>query len=222
MQKILDEKRRKKKPEVVFSEDKIREMHDLAQKISKNLSGNNQKRENKKSVIQLEIEVDKSERLNEREYLKTLTPSELLVYNRNRLEKNNDDSINEIDDCKTDITFSKALEISEKTAKLHTELQLKKDVLDNLNEINTEKMGNFVDNKKGKSKKKIVVDVSGKIDGEKINGLLKTEMKKSKRSKHKTRNDPCESQDEYVLNKLFSKKGLLILIYLYNQFEMLF
>lgn len=210
MQKKIDEKRSKKKNKhkVVFSEDKIREMKNLAQQISKNLTQNN-KPEQQKNSFELEMKLERIERKGEKEYLKTLTPMELLQYNRQKLQKTEDTSINEMDGYKTDITFSKALDISQKTAKLHVELQRKRDILNDLNEINKEKLGSFDSQKLNKGKSKVVVDTSGRIDGEVINGLVKTEIKKDKTKKSKSREHATETQDDYVLNKLFSKKGLI-------------
>lgn len=212
MQKKLDEKRSKKKEKsaVVFTEDKIQQMRDLAQRISKNIAQNADEKESakNKSVVQLELEVEKIERKGEKEYIKTLTPIQLREYNKKKNLKMDDDSINEIDGLKTDITFSKALEISEKTAKLHVDLQKKKDIYNNLKNLNNEKMGSYKSEENG-MKTKLVIDTSGKIDGETINGLVKAEIKKTKFKKNKNNNQK-ETQDEYVLNKLFSKKGITI------------
>lgn len=215
MQKKLDEKRAKKaekakkkkeqKHTVVFSQDKIQQMRDLAQKISKNLTQNSEAERPSKSVIQLEMEVEKVEKKGEREYLKTLTPTQLREYNRKKcLENGDDESINEIDGYKTDIPFAQALDLSEKTAELHVDLQNKRDVYNNLNKLNSEKMGSYKSCENG-VQTKLVIDISGKIDGETINGLVKSEMKKTKVKKRK--DNHVETQDEYVLNKLFSKKG---------------
>lgn len=216
MQKKLDEKKKKKKKqEVVFSEDKIRQMRDLAQQISKKFTKAPTPEVKSKNTLELEMQVDKIEKKSEREYLKTLTPVQLREYNKQKLNRLDDDSINEIDGYKTDITFSKALEISEETSKLHVELQHKKNVLNHLNKINTEKLGSFVNHKKkDKTKSDTYVDTTGKIDGEIISGLVKTEIKKTKSKNNKRNTTITEKQDDYVLNKLFSKNGEFYLIFL--------
>lgn len=224
MQKKLDERKKKKKKnhEVVFSEDKIRQMRNLAQQISKNLIKDTEPETKSKNTMELELKIEKIEKRNEREYLKTLTPTQLRDYNKQRLNRNEDDSINEIDGYKTDITFAKALDLSEETSKLHNDLQHKKDVLNNLNNINTEKLGSFVNHKKGKSTCEISVDNTGRIDGETIAGLIKTEIKKTKTKKNRKNNEAksitTETQDDYVLNKLFSKNGSFFFFYLRASF----
>lgn len=223
-------KRKHKLTDCTFTKDKIQEMHDLAQKIAKTITANDNVKETK-SVIKIEMEIEKQEKLTEKEYMKTLTPVELRMYNKKKLEKTEDGSINKIDDIKTTITFSKALELSGETAKLHTDLQQNKEVFDVLMKLNAEKVGdnktkdktNEDSIKKHKNKEKVVVDDSGQIEGEKIDSLVKTEIRKQRRRKHKSRRE-SETQDEYVLNKLFSKKGdlnYIIIIILDSDFVVL-
>lgn len=188
-------------------------MHKLAQKIAKNFTSNSVSKETK-SVIKIEMEIEKKEKLSEKQYMKTLTPVELRNYNKRKLEKTEDDTVNKIDDIKTTITFSKALELSGETAKLHTDLQKNKDVFNVLMKLNAEKEGDHKrkdktkehSTKKHRGKEKVVTDNSGLVEGKKIENLLKVESRKQLKIKGGNHNE-SESQDEYILNKLYSKKG---------------
>lgn len=126
------------------------------------------------------------------------TPVELLAINRKKLEKKEEPIVNRIDDRETNLSFSDALVIAEKP---------------NIPEDEREISGKEIiepKKKKDKKKDKVKIDASGEIDGEKVDGLLKREIKK----KEKIQKKADKSQDEYVLEKLFSKKGLTVTMYI--------
>lgn len=229
--KCKSKSRSKQKTEITtnvqFSEDKIQAMKSLAQQIAKSMSAVNSIQKNqpvKKTSYQIDLECERQQKLEERERLKALDPMELRLLNRKKSEKHDDSNINKIDDLDTNASFSKALEITEKTATLYHKINSTKssgkEVLEYtslLNEVATgssdEKCDTEHKSKKRKVKAKeecsVKVDNSGVIDGEVVEGLLKKEIKKHKlktTQKH-------TSQDDYVLEKLFSKKGNYVISY---------
>lgn len=207
MQERLKEKKKKKKvvepPEKFeFSADKIEAMKTLAQQIAKSIS---KKEEPKKTAVQLEIEEERFKKLEEKEKLKTLTPIELREWNRKKLVKSNDD-VNKIDDLDTNVSFSKALEVTEKTAHLYNKVKNKKEIEKEV-ESYSKIVQEIAKNKQKAKNHNTIVDKSGKVDGEVIEGVIKKEIKKSSSKKSERQNNL--SQDDYVLNKLFNKKGVL-------------
>lgn len=236
MQERIDGKKSKRrKPKIsksedtLFSEDKIQAMKNLAQQISKSLTSSKPSTEVKpvhKSSYQLELEEERQRKLKEKERLKKLTPLELRELNRKKLQSGGEDDNNKIDDFDTNASFSKALEISEKTAELYHHLQKKRgtgkeveeytaivsDVrcdVPKSDEINFESVcgGETSKKVKHKDRDKSTVYKSGTIDGEIVEGVVKSEVKKNK---HKKSLKQSKSQDEYVLEKLFNKKGLCL------------
>ncbi|KAJ8940277.1 hypothetical protein NQ318_007648 [Aromia moschata] len=230
--------------EVQFSEDKIQAMKNLAQQIAKSLSQNKEEKPApKKTSYQLELEVERQLKLKEKQELKKMTAQELLLYNKEKANQKEDDTSNIIDDCETNASFSKALEYSETTAKLHHILnsgkvkdpdEVKKKAVDirktianvktdmpvirsgvdsseNNSNDSVRRFNSDVSSRKKKHKRKDkcrpIVDKSGIIDGERVDGLVKSEVKKIKRDKKKKEHDN-ESQDDFVLGKLFAKKGV--------------
>lgn len=210
MQERMKEARKKKKSEpkeVLFSEDKIQAMKSLAQQIAKSIAAKNTEEKTvEKSSFQIEVEEERQRKLAEKETLKTLTPVELRELNRKKMEKVDDDDVNKIDDFDTNVSFSKALEVTEKTAQLYTKVK-KKRTADKEAEEYSKLVEQVAIKKKEKSRKEKTkegaVDRSGKVDGEVVEGLLKREVK---RHKEKEKNKEC-TQDDYVLSKLFNKKG---------------
>ncbi|KAF5301146.1 hypothetical protein FQR65_LT08976 [Abscondita terminalis] len=200
-----------------FSDEKIQAMKDLAQQIAKSISQctKNETEPPKKKSYQLELEEERIQRIQEKESLKTLTPAELRMLNRKKLEQIEDNE-NKIDGCSTSITFSNALEISEKTSKLYNDVRENK-ITDidgttrykNLISKNIIEKSSIDTSHKQKRKKKndVKVDTSGIVDGEVVEGLLRSEInkRKDKESKQVNHND---GQNDYVLEKLFSKKGV--------------
>lgn len=174
----------------IFTEDKIQAMKNLAQEIAKKIAKPEEKVE--KSSYQIQLEEERQEKLKMKQELKQLTPLELMQLNREKAKERPESPTNKVDDCDTEVSFSKALECSEKNAKLYHKLKKKGEKID----------------KKSKEKEifKTVVDNTGLVDGEKVDGLVKTEIKKL-RKKHDV-GKQSESQDNYVLEKLFSRKGV--------------
>lgn len=197
-QKTKSKKLDNKINDVTFTDDKIQQMKNLAQQIAKSMSQKQETNDDKikKSSFQLELEEERQKKQEEREKLKKLTAAELLQLNRLKAVQKPDDSLNKIDDFDTNVSFSKALKHSERTSKLYHDLNREK-----------RKKRKLSDDEKSNKKSKIVkctVDMSGTVDGEKVEGLLKCETKKKKSKKiHST----DEQQDNYILEKLFSKKG---------------
>lgn len=208
-------KKKKKLPaeDFQFSEDKIQAMKNLAQQISKSLSASKKTEEEeqpvKKTSYQLELEEERRKKLEETEFLKTLTPTELRDYNRKKLNQKDDSDINKIDDHDTNVDFSKALEITEKTAEIYHKFAAKEadesEAAQKYSSLINQVAKKEDDRGKRKKRKKDKkVDKSGKVDGEVVEGLVKREVKKNKEKKSVENN---VSQDDYVLEKLFNKKG---------------
>lgn len=178
----------KKEPElesvITFSEDKIQAMKMLAQQISKKLSS--------QQPVAKTIEVETSE--------PRPTPLELLAMNRKKLESKTEELVNKIDDQNTEGSFDFALTAAEKCSKeYHNKKQLEREKLREVPLLKKQK------------NKRVKIDVSGQIDGQKVEGLIKREVKK----KDKVEKTVDKSQDQYVLEKLFSRKGKLI----FNHFK---
>lgn len=197
----MQERKTKISDKIEFSQDKIQAMKNLAQQIAKSIAPTIV--ENKsitKTTDQIEIEGERLKKLQEKEKLKTLSPMELRELNRKKLEKVDDSDINKIDDLDTDVSFSKALEITEKTAQLYSKVKIK-----NSADKEVEQYSKLVQevSKSDKTKQKIM-DTNGKVDGEIVEGVVKQEIKKHRDKKSEKK---ILSQDDYVLNKLFSKKG---------------
>ncbi|CAH1164078.1 unnamed protein product [Phaedon cochleariae] len=204
-----------KKSDVQFTEDKLQQMKNLAHQIAKSLT-------KPKSILPPELEEEKLQKLKEKEEIKTLSPQALLDYNREKAKQKETASINKIDNCEATVSFSEALEYSEKTAKLHHVLNSSKadhcTVIQKAQIIHqkiTKEPEQLIEKYKkskpknvGKEKRKkdkAIVDTSGKIDGEIVDGLVKTEIKRQKKSK---KEENVETHDDYVLGKLFQKKGV--------------
>ncbi|KAF5302011.1 hypothetical protein FQA39_LY10481 [Lamprigera yunnana] len=202
--KKQEKKEHSSKEKHQFSDDKVKEMKNLAQQIAKNIGHKNEAPVVRKTSYQLELEEERNKKLQERETLKKLTPLELRNLNRRKLEEQKKDDGNEIDNFDANISFSNALKISEKTAKLYN------DIKDNKisDKEGTNKYCKIIGrNKHSISKEKHKadgkIDTSGVVDGERVEGLLKREVKKhTKYTKHN------DNQDDFILEKLFSKKGV--------------
>ncbi|EFA07002.2 DNA excision repair protein ERCC-6 [Tribolium castaneum] len=192
IQEQLTEKQKKKSETFQFSEDKIQAMKNRAQEIAKSIA----KPQEQKTSYQIQLEEERQEKLKMKEELKQLTPLELMRLNREKAQERPESPTNKVDDCNTSVSFSKALEYSEKNAKLYH--KIRKD----------EKRESGSKKKKSKEKDifKTLIDNTGLVEGEKVDGLVKTEIKKL-RKKHEV-GKTNESQDNYVLEKLFSKKGV--------------
>ncbi|KAL3288792.1 hypothetical protein HHI36_003226 [Cryptolaemus montrouzieri] len=200
-ERLLEKKKNKKTDdtppqEVVFSEDKIQKMKLLAQQLAKSITS----KEPKKTPYQMELEEERLEKKKKKEELKKLSIPELLQLNREKANQKVDDTINKVDDHETSCSFSKALEVAETKSNLYRKIVEKKIDVKQLKE----KIEKDIENKeKKKVKEKIVIDKSGKVDGEKVEGLVKAEKKKTKASC-----EPGSSNDDFILNKLFSSKGV--------------
>lgn len=162
---------------ITFSEDKIQAMKTLAQQISKKLSSSQQPA---RKTNEIETHEPRP------------TPVELLAINRKKLEPKIEDIVNKIDDQNTEGSFAFALTEAEKCSKVYH----------NKKPLEREKLREVPLLKKQKNKR-VKIDVSGQIDGEKVEGLIKREVKK----KDKVEKKSDKSQDQYVLEKLFSRKG---------------
>lgn len=240
-------------PEVEFTEDKIQAMKNLAQQIAKTFSQKEERPSTSKTSFQLELELERQEKLKEKQELKKLTAQELLRYNKQKANQREEDTINKVDGCETSVSFSSALEYSEKTADLHRVLvsgKVKdpsivvnkvKDIQSNIVKTNKNAMSeakgmdlsdcsnNTISEgrtssigessrkysecdrsskrykKKKSHKEKCHIDTSRTIEGEEVEGLVKSETKKVKVKKHTS--ERKTSQDDFILGKLFSKKG---------------
>lgn len=211
-------KKRKKEPldmsnKIVFSEDKKEKMQLLAQQLAKNIT----KLEGNRTSYEKHLEEERSERLKKKKELQDFSAPELLELNRKKGEATVDDNTNKIDGSETSCSFSKALDIAETKAELlHKLIDGKLDIKvleDKLNREKKEreknasvikKQKNEVEGRKKGEKKKLIIDESGKIDGETVEGLVKVEKKKLKR------NDANQDikEDDFILSKLFNKKGV--------------
>lgn len=206
---------------IQFTDDKIQAMKNLAAQIAKSFPETQ-----RKTSVQIEVEAERQEKLKERQELKKLTPQALLHYNHDRANAKEDTSVNKIDDSEAKVGFSEALEYSEKTAKLHHALvsgkikepdkivkkveDIRKKVIKNHNKDPLEKYKkeygerDISVSEKSKKREKTKVDYTGIVDGEQVDGLVRRESKKAKKDKKQT---SSEIQDDFVLGKLFQKKG---------------
>lgn len=200
--------------DVNFSDDKIKQMRLLAQQLAKSIGKENKtddvQKKKRKIGHELEDEIEKTRKQNERNCMKKLTPQQLLQYNRQKQCNFEDKSINQIDGFEADVSFSKAMKITETTSQIYHKMKSNKLDYD-VAQKRYDSVTGVVDlnetspPKKRKVEEKVTVDTSGTIDGQKIDGLLKREKKKvDKRRKHNSGN---ARQDDYVLEKLFAKKG---------------
>ncbi|XP_076268276.1 DNA excision repair protein ERCC-6-like isoform X1 [Rhynchophorus ferrugineus] len=214
-EKIKEKKPRKRKPKsgeaedadqaVQFSQDKIEQMKALAQRIARNMSGESDKGkgEVKKTYVQIELEKERQEKLKEKQKLKSLSAPELIEYNRLKARPKIEEESNKLDDNTTNISFDKALEHSSKTASLyHHKLQNKIPPV-NCSSSSGQIKEEITETQQtcNKRKHKESVDTSGRIDGEDVEGLVKREKKKLKTEKSVT-------NDNFILEHLFSKKGV--------------
>ncbi|XP_063918489.1 DNA excision repair protein ERCC-6-like [Zophobas morio] len=197
LQERMQEK--KKKSSVEFSEDKIQAMKKLAQEIAKNIA-KPPEQEVKKTSYQLHLEEERQKKLEERQQLKRLTVMELRNLNREKDKERPESPVNKVDDCNATVSFATALEYSETNAKLYHEL--KGDRITKSVEV---KKKSKKKHSKSKEKEQCVVDRSGTVDGEKVDGLVKTEIKEVQKSENSTKSD---DQDQYILHKLFARKGV--------------
>nr|XP_022904501.1 DNA excision repair protein ERCC-6-like [Onthophagus taurus] len=208
-QKQIKETKTKKITEkITFTEDKIEQMKRKAQEIAKNIASKseNDLRNKKKFAYEFEEEMERKHKEAERNFMKKLSPQELMEYNRKKLNENVDSSVNKLDDFKTGASFSQALEICEKTSTIYHRMREEKLDMDKAQDIYegfTKKIIKQPDILKRKNKKNCI-DVSGRVDGEKIENLIKIESRKLTEEE----NNFNDNQDDYVLGKLFSKKGV--------------
>lgn len=200
---------------VTFSNEKLEAMKNLAQQIAKSIGKEPQ------SQYQKELEEERKEKLESRSKLKALTPVELREINRKKAQRKKEDDNNTYDGVETKYGFDEALTVASRTADVYNHLKSSKlasasssgnsskcqDSLDHNESKDTTVKAKKNHKHKRKSRKrkrdKIEVDSTGMIDGEHVEGLVKTEMQK------KNTNDVTrpESQDNYVLETLLSKKG---------------
>ncbi|VEN59346.1 unnamed protein product [Callosobruchus maculatus] len=209
-----------------FSEEKIREMKELAHKIALSFP------QKKQTVDQQELADERAKKLEEKEKLKTLSAPELLQLNREKANTEENPWVNKVDDADTPASFSEALEYTEATSRLHTELvQGKKkpaDAAEKTNELklkmkmksassvdqnqpstsyahdNSSKKKKLPKKSSGEEGYKTYVDHSGAVDDEKVEGLVKAEIKLRKKRKV----EKVESQDDYVLRSLLKTAGV--------------
>lgn len=214
-EKLLEKKKKKKQNvnqgEIVFSEDKIEKMKLLAQQLAKNITKD--KPECSKTSCQKEFEEERLERLKRKEELKKFSPQQLLELNREKAKMKPEDNINKVDDRDISCSFSKALDIAETKAELYNKImegkldvKVLEEKLKKEKKIEEEEMK--VKNKKSKDKKKnrknkVIIDESGKVDGEKVEGLVKAEKKKLRADD----SNQDAAKDDFILGKLFSSKG---------------
>lgn len=211
-------KKTESKESVCFSEEKIESMKNLAKEIAKRISNtnSNETQTKKKSIYQQKLEEEKLAKLEEKEKLKMFSPSELRSLNRKKAEIIPDDHSNKVDDTSTNISFSTALDVSEKTANIYhnykyykaNSIECNSDIAISSETTSAESTTTKAPSKRKKNRDLFKVDLSGTIDGENIEGLVKREVNKPK---HKDKDDTNNnSQDDYVLGKLFSKKGIVL------------
>ncbi|KAL1487995.1 hypothetical protein ABEB36_015375 [Hypothenemus hampei] len=203
IQEKLDEKKRATtttKTQFQFSPDKVQAMRELAQKISKSLSGPSAPNKN---AYQLELEEERQQKLQEREKLKLLTPQEIIEFNREKLLHVEKDEHNKLDDRVSTGTFEEALNESSKTSTVYNKV-VKKIKFSQLRELKNKLKSPEEEN--SKKRKSSITDTSGKIDGELVEGLLKRETNKSSSKRQKL--SKSDNQDNYILEHLFMKKGV--------------
>lgn len=207
---------------VTFSTEKVEAMKNLAQQIAKSIG------EKPKSQYQKELEEERKEKLELRSKLKSLTPVELRELNRKKTQCKEEDNTNKYDDVQTKYGFDEALTVASRIADVYNHLKNSKlasassgdnsisssskcqDSTDHKeSKDNRRRKGKKSHKHKRKSRKvkreENEVDDTGMIDGEHVDGLLKTVVQK-KKIKDKDVNS-TETQDNYVLETLLSKKG---------------
>lgn len=203
MEKRLKEKKKpkasKNTSEIQFSDDKLRMMKELAAKISKSLTSAPKV---EKTLEQLDLEEEQNERRIQKQELKKLTAPELHLLNREKSKPKFDDPANKVDEIETAVSFDKALEITEKTAKLYQEVKHHRNKADEIVHQYSKLTETIEKSKRKKSKQNLDTD----LIHQPIEGVVKSEIKKIKL--HKKVLKPTEKQDQYVLDKLFSKKGI--------------
>lgn len=223
----MQERINKKKEEagsstsVSFSTEKLEAMKNLAQQIAKSIG------DKPKSQFQKELEEERKEKLESRSKLKSLTPVELRELNRKKAQCKEEDDSNKYDDVQTKYGFDEALSVASRTADVYNRLK-------NSNLASASSGGNSIsssskcqdsaDHKESKhirreakkshkhkrqsrraKREKNEVDDTGMIDGEHVEGLVKAEVKKKKNKDNDV--NRTETQDNYVLETLLSKKG---------------
>lgn len=193
MQERINEKK-EKVAKITFSDEKLEAMKSLAQQIAKSLGAKPQ------SGYRKELEEERKDKLESRAKLKSLTPLELRKVNRKQTEGNDKEDVNKYDGHKTKYDFDKALKVASRTATVYSHLK----------HTTGKKHSNPKKVRKRKNKKeKIEVDNSGMIDGERVEGLMKTEVHRNKKENDSTEagSSKTDTQDNYVLETLLSKKG---------------
>ncbi|XP_017786360.1 PREDICTED: DNA excision repair protein ERCC-6-like [Nicrophorus vespilloides] len=198
--RVAVETKTKEKQSIEFSDDKREKMRELAAKIAKNISVPKEIM----TVEQVQLESERKKRMLEKQELKTMSAVELLQRNR---EKSNQPDVqeasNKLDDHETEVSFTKALIISEKSAELYNEARSAPAKID----VAVEKYENltkiFAKKSKGKKPKKYEDVAPVMIDGQVVQNLVKKEVQSIKVDKSSS-----QSQDQYVLEKLFSKNGV--------------
>ncbi|KAI4466926.1 snf2/rad54 family member [Holotrichia oblita] len=189
-------------------------MKKLAQEISKRIAETKPETPKivKKSSFDVVLEEEKEARKREREYMKTLTPQELMEYNREKLLTKDDSMINKVDDIETEASFSKALEISQETSGIYH--KIKDDRLDVDKAVEKydcltkpiKKKDIKSKNRRNKDKNRDKIDDPHLVDGEKVEFLVKKEINSKKGPDKETLS---QKQDQYVLEQLFSRKSTL-------------
>lgn len=192
-EKLKKEKKLAKlKSKEIFSDEKVEQMKLLAKKLAQDLE---KEKKSKMTSYQKELEKQRLEKKMIRDELIKLPPQDLMNLNREKVEIIENPSINKIDDSKASCSFTDALEVADKNAKLYHKLvdgKLKMEI-----ELKEKKVEEKVKKKKNKHREKI--DNSGIIDGEKVEGLVKTSTNKKKEE---------TTNDDFILSKLFSNKGV--------------
>lgn len=210
MEKRLKDKKKSKSSKntskIQFSDEKLKMMKELAAKISKSLNTTQPKVD--KTLEQLDLEEEQNERRIRKEQLKKLTAPELHLLNREKSQMKIEDPINKVDEIETEVSFDKALEITEQTAQLYHEIKHNRnkegEIVSKYSKL-TENIEKPTKQSKESPKKQKKKNCAEFID-QPIEGLLKSETKKIKLRTVAV--DKPEKQDQYVLDKLFSKKGI--------------
>lgn len=225
-EKAAKKKKRKEKnnsdSDFSFSEDKIEQMKKLAQEISKRITEtkSDPPKTVKKSSFEIELEEEKEARKAEREYMKSLTPQELMEYNRKKLLTKGDSLINKVDGIETEASFSKALEISEETSGIYHKIKEDKLEVDKaIEKYNSltkpiKKKEVKSKNRRNKVKNRYEEDNPRLVDGEEVEFVVKKEINSKKGSDKATLS---QKQDQYVLERLFSKKSMFLIFSVLNQ-----
>lgn len=190
-------------------------MKALAQQIAKNISAGSSARNEKvmnKTSYRIALNEERRQKLKKRDSLKKLNPMELQLLNCKTLEQRDvSNNTNKVDDEDASIDFSSALDIADKSTVLYRNLNKNNSmkIIKNAVSVASTSVSEKY-NEDGVKKEqreafsnRMNVNRSRKIDGEVVEGLVRIEVKKQNSKfpqKHR-------SQDDYVLNKLFNKKG---------------